>query len=325
VRRAFLLGSVAVVAAATLLVPLPLVEVAPGPTFDVPPVVSLDGHSRRPATGRLLAVTVLLTRPRAADVVGAWLNHDREIVREQRVVPPGVSEREYLRAERRVFAESAQLGAAVGLRAAGLAVDASGGGARVVAVVRGSGAQGHLRPGDVVTAANGQPIRLSADLVAATSSLPAGASIELNVLRAGQPQKVSVVLRRLGQLRRPAIGVEVVTVAPRLQLPFPVRVRVSDVGGPSAGLMVALATYELAGSADVVHGRVIAGTGTIDLNGRVGAVGGVKQKVAAARRDRASLFLAPAAEATEARRAAGGRLRVVAVRTFADALRALNG
>ena len=72
-RRTLLLGSVAVVAAAAVLVPLPLVELAPGPTFDVPPVVSLDGHAQRAPTGRLLAVTVLLTRPRATDLVGAWL------------------------------------------------------------------------------------------------------------------------------------------------------------------------------------------------------------------------------------------------------------
>jgi len=176
-----------------------------------------------------------------------------------------------------------------------------------------------------VTAANGKPIRLSADLVAATSSLPAGASIELQVLRGAQSVKVSLRLRMLGQLRKPGIGVEVLTVSPRLQLPFPVNLNVSDVGGPSAGLMVAIATYELTGPADVIRDRIVAGTGTIDLNGDVGAVGGVKEKVAAARRDHASVFLAPAAEAAEARRAAGGAIRVVAVRTFADALRALNG
>jgi PDZ domain-containing protein len=273
----------------------------------------------------LLAVTVLLSRPRATDLVGALLGHDREILREQNVVPAGVSEQQYLQSELRVFDESAQVGAAVGLRATGLAVDASGGGARIVAVVRNSPAQGRLRPGDVVTAANGQPIHLSADLVAATSSLPAGSPMELQVLRGGQPVKVSLQLRRLGQLGKPGIGVEVVTVTPRLQLPFAVKINVSDVGGPSAGLMMALATYELAGPSDVVHGRIIAGTGTIDLNGTVGAVGGVKEKVAAARRDHASLFLAPAAEAAEARRAAGSGIRVVAVGTFADALRALTG
>ena len=185
-RRTLLLGSVAVVAAAAVLVPLPLVELAPGPTFDVPPVVSLDGHAQRAPTGRLLAVTVLLTRPRATDLVGAWLTHDREILRQQRVVPPGVSERQYLEAERRVFAESAQLGAAVGLRAAGLPVDASGGGARVVAVVRGSGADGRLRPGDVVTAANGQPIRLWAGMKT-FSTVPKG--LRTVDLATGEPSR----------------------------------------------------------------------------------------------------------------------------------------
>jgi PDZ domain-containing protein len=88
--------------------------------------------------------------------------------------------------------------------------------------------------------------------------------------------------------------------------------------------MVALASYDLATPTDVVRGRIVAGTGTIDVNGNVGAVGGVAEKVAGAERDRATIFLAPAAEAGEARAAAGMGIRVVAVRTFADAVRALG-
>ena len=115
-----------------------------------------------------------------------------------------------------------------------------------------------------------------------------------------------------------------VSLAPRVDLPFDVRVNVSDVGGPSAGLMVALATYQLATTTDLVHGRVVAGTGTIDLAGNVGPIGGIGEKVAGAERDGATLFLAPAEEAGNARAAAGSHLKVVAVRTFADALAALR-
>ena len=323
-RRLVILGSIGVVAAATSLVPLPLVELSPGPAFDVPPVVSFIGHPAGPVNGKLLATTVLLTRPRLPDVVAAWLTGHREILRQRQVVPAGVSDAEYLREERQVFAESAQTGAAVGLRGAGLTVRATGGGARVVAIIKGSPAAGRLRVGDVVTAADGTPVDLSADLVAATAGKAAGARVTLRVRRADVSTDMVLRLERVGQLGRPALGVEVVTVAPQIELPFPVKVDVNDVGGPSAGLMIALATYDLATPADIVRGRVVAGTGTIALNGDVGAVGGVAEKVAAAEHDHAVLFLAPADEAAEAQAAAGSGLRVVAVHTFADAVRALD-
>ncbi|MCU1448546.1 MAG: hypothetical protein JWP02_716, partial [Acidimicrobiales bacterium] len=243
---------------------------------------------------------------------------------QRQVVPSGVSESQYLLFERQVFVESARTGAAVGLRAAGLPVTATGGGARVAAVVKGSPAEGHLRVGDVVTAADGKPVRLSADLVAVTAGKPVGTVVDLTVLRGGVTSELRLQLQRVGQLGRAALGVEVVSVAPRIDLPFPVDVAVNDVGGPSAGLMVALAAYDLATPADVVRGRVVAGTGTIDVNGNVGAVGGVAEKVAGAEADNATIFLAPSDEASEARSAAGSGIRVIAVKTFDDALRALD-
>jgi PDZ domain-containing protein len=324
VRRLVLLASVGVVAAAALLVPLPLVELSPGPTIDVPPVLSFDGHQAHRVNGKVLATTVLLTQPRAPEVVASWFSGDHEILRQHRVAPAGVSQQEYVRYEREVFVESAHTGAAVGLKAAGLPVNATGRGARVVAVVRGSSADGHLRPGDVITAVGGKAVQLSSDLVAATAGASAGTLVSLTVQRNGATSEMRLPLRHIGQLGRPGLGVDIVSVTPRIDLPFPVNINVSDVGGPSAGLMIALAAYDLATPADVIRGRTVAGTGTIDVSGRVGAVGGVAEKVAAAERDHASLFLAPAGEAAEARSAAGPGMRVVAVRTFADALAAVG-
>jgi PDZ domain-containing protein len=319
------LGSVGIVIAAVIIVPLPLVELSPGPTFDVPALVRFEGHEAQPVNGKILACTVLLGQARLSDVVGAVLRDDHEIVRRREVVPSDISQREYIRFERQLFNESARTGAAVGLRAAGLPVTATGTGARVVTVIDGSPADGRLRVGDVITAVDGKPVGLSSDLVAATAGLPAGRTVTLTVQRDnGPPLQVQLELERVGQLGRPGIGVEVRSVAPRIDLPFPVNVDISDVGGPSAGLMIALSAYDLAVPADVVRGRVVAGTGTIDVHGNVGAVGGVAEKVSAAERDHATVFLAPTAEAREARSAAGRKLQVIEVRTFADAVHALE-
>jgi PDZ domain-containing protein len=131
-------------------------------------------------------------------------------------------------------------------------------------------------------------------------------------------------LGRVSRLGRPGLGVALESVEPQIVLPFPVRIDQGDVGGPSAGLMMALTVYDLADPGDLAQGQVIAGTGTIDLAGNVGAVGGVRQKVLAAKKARATVFLVPADEAAEARRAAGNALAVKPVRTFDQALDALS-
>ncbi|MGW1430955.1 S16 family serine protease [Streptomyces sp. NPDC002431] len=111
-----------------------------------------------------------------------------------------------------------------------------------------------------------------------------------------------------------------------------VTLHLADVGGPSAGLFFALGIVDkLDGDGhggDLTGGRTIAGTGTIQPDGAVGAVGGVSLKTQAARRDGATVFLVPKAECREAKAELPGGLRLVPVTTLKDAvgsLRALSG
>jgi PDZ domain-containing protein len=104
-----------------------------------------------------------------------------------------------------------------------------------------------------------------------------------------------------------------------------VEVSSGHVGGPSAGLMIGLAVYDLVDDTDMAAGRRIAGTGTLDIDGRVGPINSVELKVPAALRQGAQVFLAPASQAEAARSAvpAGSDLRVIGVDTFDDARAAL--
>ena len=106
--------------------------------------------------------------------------------------------------------------------------------------------------------------------------------------------------------------------------PFPVSIDSGDIGGPSAGLMWALGLYELMTPGDLTGGRTIAGTGTIDLRGHVGPIGGIRDKVVAAQHAGASIFLAPADDMAELDGVDTGAMRVISVATFADALQALR-
>jgi PDZ domain-containing protein len=109
--------------------------------------------------------------------------------------------------------------------------------------------------------------------------------------------------------------------------PFPFEIAISsgEVGGPSAGLMWAVGLYDLMTPGDLTRGRTIAGTGTIDLDGNVGPIDGIEDKVRAAMRAGASVFLAPAGNLRDLKGIDSGDLRVVPVSTFDGALQALGG
>jgi PDZ domain-containing protein len=191
-------------------------------------------------------------------------------------------------------------------------------------VIAGSPADGRLREGDVLTAIDGRPIRTASDVAEATARAAGGGEAKVTVLRGDDVVTVTIPVRKISQLGRPALGVALESLRPEIQLPFPVMIDQGDIAGPSAGLMMAVTVYDLVDPGDLAQGRRIAGTGTIDLAGNVGPVGGVRQKIAAARAAKVRVFVAPADEAEEAREAAGNALAVIPVRTFGEAIDALS-
>ena len=143
--------------------------------------------------------------------------------------------------------------------------------------------------------------------------------LSLTVARDGQVETIQITPRRIHGRDRPAIGVGVRTLNLRTSGTENLHIGAPGISGPSAGLMFALAIYDGVEPVDLARGRVIAGTGTIDTAGRVGAVGGIAQKVQGAIEAGASVFLVPASQADRATDAANGRLEVIPVDSFAEA------
>lgn len=319
---AFLL-SVVTVALAGLLVPMPLVASAPGHSEDVGTLVAVDAETTE-LTGELGLLTVHVDQPSIVDTVIAWLDDDRQLRRRDRVVPAEFDQREYLQLQQREFRRTFRVAAAVGLRAAGFETSVRTA-VQVVGVLPEGPAAGVLRIGDVVRTFEGTPVSTTDQLVAAARDVRVGEELTLGIERDGQPRTVTVVAGRVPGLAQPGMGITLHTWEEDIELPVDVElIDQQGIGGPSAGMMVALTVYDLLAEEDLVAGRHVVGTGTVDGDGSVGPVGSIREKTRTAVVSGADLMLVPASQAAQAAEAADGRLGILGVSTVEEAVRALR-
>lgn len=328
-RKLLLLAGMALIVAALFVVQLPLLQVTPGDALRVSEQVELHPSGQDidigEINGELVLATVRLEAPTAVEALEVLFDDTDQLVARRSVVPPDIDPDQFRRQQQRRFRESARVAAAVAQRAAGLDVTVSGEGARVVGVLPRSPADGTLEGGDVILEIGGREISLASDVGAAIADASAGDEVELLVERDGERTDVTIALEELAELGQAGLGVALETVDQDIQLPVEVDVTNKEIGGPSGGLMLAVTIYDLIAEDDVADGRVIAGTGTIDPEGRVGPISGIEQKVDGARRAGADILLVAADQAEAARSAAGSDLEVIGVDSFDDALQALEG
>ncbi len=101
----------------------------------------------------------------------------------------------------------------------------------------------------------------------------------------------------------------------------------SSESGSSGGLMLSLAIYNAITKEDITKGKTIVGTGTIDINGNVGKIDGVKYKILGANKNKADLFICPKEnyeEAIKIKEEHNLDLKIVSVSTFDEAINYLE-
>jgi Lon-like protease len=286
--------------------------------------VAVSGEKGEDETGGIYFVDVRVRKARWLEHLLPFIRPDgASLVPGHAVTPPGQSFAEWRVRARADMERSEQIAAAVAFREAGLDVDATPRGALVEAVAIDVPAAKTLRGGDVIVQAAGRTVRTPGALVAAVGTISPGESVRLRVRRSGELLQQTVrTVAAPDDANRAIIGIKVSQEA-RIRLPRDVTIDLGDVGGASAGLPFALEVYQQLGK-DVDRGLRVAATGEIELDGSVAPVGGIKQKTVGVRRSGVDVFLVPAGEnATTARRYAG-TLRIVPVKSFRQALRALQ-
>src|SRR5215211_1406791 len=298
---------------------LPYFAMGPGPPRYVLPLIDVDGPPTYGSSGHLVLTTVRFAKVTPLTALVAWLDPDRTLVGEDVLYPEGLTPDEE---ERRAVSQMDQSkidATVVVLSLLTRYPDDHARGALIDQVGEGCPAEGGLFPGDVIVRVDDERIRSPDEASSAIEAVPPGRPIDIRIRTDGEAHEVEVARGRCPGIREPLIGIS--TVEP---FPFPIAIESDDVGGPSAGLMWALGLYDLLTPDDLTDGRTIAGTGTIDRDGKIGPVGGVVDKIVAARTAGADLLFVPKGNAGDLRGIDRGDLRVVAVGTFEEALEALG-
>ena len=306
-------------------VKVPYVALGPGPTVNTlgmngdKPVVQIEGAQLDKTSGNLNLTTVSVVDGMSLfDSIGKWISGDYTLSPRDRVFPPDQSPEQVRQGNLRDMTDSednATLAALVHLnRPTELIVEE---------VAHDGPAAGVLRKDDVLLSVAGKPVKTTSQVQQVIRGSAPGTPVAMDVRRGTATEHVKVTLgKRPDDPKLGYLGVtpELRNGDPNLKITF----NVGDIGGPSAGLMMTLAVIDKLTPGPLNSGKFIAGTGTIDPEGKVGEIGGITHKTRAARDKGATVFLVPAGNCAEAKGDKPDGLELVKVSTLDNALDSLK-
>lgn len=319
---------------ALTVLPTSFVIQRPGPVFntlgsvqnadgDDVPLISVSGAETFPTSGALdlLTVQVVGSRDRTPswfELALAWFDSSKAVLPIDDVFPAGQTTQERQEESAVMMVDSQKEATAAALIELGYDVRAM---VRVYSLTDDSAAQGILEADDIIRAANGRQITATDELRAIINA-GGGDPVELTVERDGEilTETVTPTATTVDGTQVWLIGVSTVH---DYDFPIDVTIQLDNVGGPSAGMMFALGIIDTLTDGELNGGEQVAGTGTIDASGAVGAIGGIRQKMYGASDAGAQWFLAPQSNCGEVVGHIPQGLRVFSVATLDDALDAL--
>ncbi|MER7924991.1 PDZ domain-containing protein [Streptomyces sp. NPDC096057] len=328
---------------AGVLINVPYSEMSPGPTVntlgdhDGEPVLQINGRKTYATTGHLNMTTVRVTSAdynmNLIEAVYGWLAHDDKIVPHDTLYPDGKTEQQSTQENAEEFSQSQESAKVAALDQLGVPVKSW---VIVSTVVKGTPAEGKLHAGDVIKAVDGTTVKQPDDVAKLVTKHKPGENVVFTIVPAKEQaaavkaNKTATATRDITittatsddtGAKRAIVGISAGTDH---TFPFTIDIKLADVGGPSAGLMFALGIYDKLTPGDLTGGKFVAGTGTIDDEGKVGPIGGISMKTVGARSKGAQYFLTPADNCAEAAKDTPGGLKLVKVNTIKDAISSLK-
>lgn len=343
-RRGWMLiisaGTTLVLLGIAFWLPVPFVKLSPGPTFNVigqddgQDVIRISGTETFPVSGSLDMTTVYERGgPRGGltfvEAIASWLDPADAVVPRELLFPDDITGEEVRTRQALLFdtSESNAVAAAMNYldRPVTTQIVAS-------AVYEDTPADGVLLPKDEIISIDGVEVTQADEVVQAVRGNPPGTTFQIVVRRDGvevdgvmtDDVEQTVELTSQPNPDDPDVPYIGIGVSEYYSADFPIEFTLEDIGGPSAGLLFATGIVDKLTPEDLVAGNHVAGTGTIEPDGTVGPIGGIRQKLAGARDAGATLFLMPADHCTEAAGHVPDGLTVAPVSTLAEAVDAIR-
>lgn len=321
--------------------------ITPGEAQPVGPLVTVPPSKAHPIHGPLLLTDVYESRVTLLSYLPDRLDGNAQLVPATAVLGQYTPASELTTQGYLEMAQAQSAAKAAAFRRLGYQVPGTRAGTLVFSVAQGAPAASALRVGQIVTAVGGTATPGVCAFERALSPYRPGQTVRLSVEQSHVTDRAVLVhgptvTERVHLGHRPAslptapssgcpgnppashgyLGVQVETWED-YRYPFPVSIDTTRIGGPSAGLAMALTIVDKLSSGHVTGGRTVAATGTIDPQGVVGKVGGVPQKTVAVEQAGATAFLVPKGQAATARSKATPSLHVYPVSTLDQALAVL--
>jgi PDZ domain-containing protein len=313
-----------------LVVRLPYYVMSPGSSRPTESLISVSGAQTYETGGAVDFLTVSLRQATPIEAFAAWVNPDLDLTPEEDILGKQTPDQNR-DLNLRMMSDSKDAAQYQALTRLGYIVESKGTGAVVASVLDSGPSVNALVPGDVIVRVNGQQISFSQELINVISATAPGSTITLDVepfdstIDGARPaREVQIVLgARESDPTKGFLGVS--TFTRDLSFKYPVQISIDSgrVGGPSAGLAFTLGILDVMTPGSLTGGLKVSATGTMAIDGTVGPIGGIHQKVMASRRAGVDLMLVPASEVDEARKYAGD-LRIEPVESLTQALEVLT-
>lgn len=312
---------VALLAVFALAVPLPYAVLAPGPATDTlsKNLITIKGVTTYPTDGSLFLTTVSVSNPESiihgAYVLQEWVSPNELVMPRDAVYPPTDNAEQIDKRNAEEMRLSQQNATTAALKYLGYQMPYR---ILVLRVVSDTPADKILKPADELLQIDGQRITSVDQAISLVRGHKPNEVIKFQVKRGSQVLDLETTTTKYNG--KTFVGFAPTTV---YKYPFDVTIKLDDVGGPSAGLMFALGIIDKLDKESLTQGRKIAGTGTIDDQGRVGAIGGITEKIQGAAKQGATVFLAPYANCADITRRPKS-MTIIAVASLTDAVTALQ-
>ncbi|MGE0877878.1 MAG: PDZ domain-containing protein [Acidimicrobiia bacterium] len=323
---AWLAAVVAVAIGVSSIVYVDYYSLGPGPSDPTEPRVRADNVPLYvdEDDGRILFATVRERHLTALAAVVGWLDPHVDVIETKKLF--GTQSRKESREQSvRAMGASKDTALYVALRQLGYPVQVSSQGL-IVTFIGKTPAADVLKINDIITSFDDKPVSSIDDVRSVTAAHQPGDVVAIGIKRNAEVINTSVTLAKRDTDGSAYLGISYDLPADaKFSYPFPISIDSGDIIGPSAGLAFTLGTIDALTPGSLTAGQRIAATGTIDVNGQVGPIGGIQQKVTAVRQAGATVFLVPASEAEEAEKAVGTTgLEIVPVNNIGEALTALD-